>query len=534
VGFLVILGRLLDLQVIRGAYYTSLAEENRVRRIPILAPRGSILDRNGEVISFSEKRETNDDDIKTKKDILIRWDRRYQGAAFGHITEYLGYTKEDEVGKVRGDCAEKGTRKPSSFVGRTGLEEMYDCTLSGIDGEELIEVDAMGEFIRSLGRKEPIKGEDLKTTIDFGLQQKIHTEMNGVKGAVVALGPNGEVLALYSSPSFDPAIFVTKERAREVKEVLTNTNLPLFNRAIGGLYHPGSIYKPLVALAALTEGVISSDYTYEDTGNIAINTNYGDYLYNNWYFTQYGGKEGAIDVRRALARSTDTFFYEIGDLLGVENIVRWSETFGLDTKTGIDLPGEVSGLVPSPEWKLKTKGERWFLGNTYHLAIGQGDLAVTPLSISTAIAAIASDGKLCKPHIVGETSECKPIDVSQKNINIIKEGMEKACETGGTAYPFFDFEPKVACKTGTAETEGGKDGDTHAWFTVFAPLDTAPDIILTVLVERGGEGSKVASPIAKKILEYWYYEKNGLAVPTKSVPSITENLTPTPLPGTAE
>lgn len=524
VFFLVILGRLLDLQVIRGAYYKTLAENNRVQRVPILAPRGAILSKDGRTLVESKK---GSDSAYDSKQIIIPWERLYDGADFGHITGYLGLAKEGEEGKVRGECPERGTRKTGSFVGRSGLEEWYDCKLSGIDGEELIEVDATGEKIRSLGRRDPARGDDIITTLDYGLQKKAAALMNNKNGAVVAMDTNGSILALFSSPSFDPGLFVQKDNARAVSNVLNDSSLPLFNRAIGGMFHPGSIYKPLVALSALEEGVISKDYTFEDNGLITINTNYGTFSYRNWYFTQYGGKEGTIDVRRALARSTDTFFYEVGSLLGVDSLDNWSHKFGLDEKTEIDLPGEVSGLVPSPDWKMKIKGERWFLGNTYHLSIGQGDLSVTPIGITSAISAIASGGTWCKPYLVKSEKlkvqdGCKELEIKKENIQIVKEGMEKACETGGTAFPFFDFElpdyKHVACKTGTAETEGGKDGDTHAWFTIFAPSDN-PEIVLTVLVERGGEGSKVAAPIARQLMDYWFYERLGKEAPKKQTPS---------------
>jgi penicillin-binding protein 2 len=534
-GFLIMIGRLLDLQVVRGTYYKSLAEDNRVRRIPILAMRGSIFARDGETIVSSQKKDEseNGSSYKEAKDLVINWSRQYKGGSlFGHITGYLGYVREDEVGKSRANCTDRGTRKSGSFVGRTGLEEQYDCSLSGIDGEELVEVDAMGGRIRTLGRKEPVKGEDLRTTIDYGLQKKAAESMKDPetgkerKGAVVALNTNGEVLALYSSPSFDPSLFISKDKSQEVGKILTDPNLPLFNRAIGGLFHPGSIYKPIVALAALEEGVISKDYTYDDAGRITINTNYGNFIYNNWYYTQYGGKEGQIDVTRALARSTDTFFYEIGNLLGVDKIDEWSHLFGLDQKTGIDVPGEIPGLVPSPDWKKRVKNENWFLGNTYHMSIGQGDLSITPLAITSAISAIAANGEWCKPQIVGGT-DCKKFPVNQENIKTVKTGMIKACETGGTAYPFFDFklpneDGKVACKTGTAQIDTGDD--THAWFTIFAPSEN-PEIVLTVLVEKGGEGSKVAAPIARELFNYWFYERKGLEVPKKA------NATSTPAVG---
>jgi penicillin-binding protein 2 len=193
-------------------------------------------------------------------------------------------------------------------------------------------------------------------------------------------------------------------------------------------------------------------------------------------------------------------------MVGPNAIAKWAKTLGLDRVTGIDLPGEVAGLIPTPEWKKEVKKESWFLGNTYHMSIGQGDVTLTPIEVNTYISAIAGDGNLCKPHFNLEISgNCKKVDISKSNIDLIKEGMKEACRTGGTAYTFFDFSSKnggqeVACKTGTAEV--GTDGTPHAWFTVFAPAEN-PQIVATVLIEKGGEGSSVAGPIARKIIDYW-------------------------------
>jgi penicillin-binding protein 2 len=383
--------------------------------------------------------------------------------------------------------------------------------LSGINGEELVEVDSAGEKIRTLGSKDPIDGNDLKTNIDYNLQIFVSDLLEGEKGAIIITDPKGEVLALYSSPSYNPNIFIKKD-SEKIDNVFNDSDLPLFNRAIGGKFPPGSIFKPLVAIAALEEEKIDKDYMYEDTGQITFNTPYGDFSYRNWYYTQYGGVEGKIKLPKAIARSTDTFFYKVGELLGVDNLVDWSGKFGLNEKTGIDLPGEVEGLVPSPEWKEQVKGERWFLGNTYHMSIGQGDLAVTPIAMNTAIASIASGGNMCTPSIAKDVN-CKSIDIEKENIDLVKEGMVLACSEGGTAYPFFNFDEEVACKTGTAQI--GNSEETHAWFSVFSPVED-PEVVITILVEEGGEGSSKAAPIARKILDYWYDKPISTPVPTIS------------------
>ena len=516
VGLVILLGRLFELTILKGDYFKILAQENRIRRIPIVAARGEILARGGESLAFNKKNAKwvvfNPDKGFEKKEvtpqtpadeIIEEWTRRYPlKEAIAHITGYLGEANEDEVGKVDPDCRAKGVKSLGSLAGRGGLEEEYECVLRGIDGEEMVEVDAFGKKIRTIGRKNPLAGENIKTNIDYLLQMKLAEAMDK-PGAAIVSDARGEILAFYSSPSFDPNIFINQDR-KEIAALLTDKNLPLFNRVLGGTYHPGSVFKVVTATAALEEGKISPDYTYEDPGVIKIN----EFSYANWYFSQYGATEGVIDLKRAITRSTDTFFYEIGELVGVDKLAAWAQKFGLNEKTGIDLPGEVEGLVPTPAWKKRVKGEAWFLGNTYHMAIGQGDLALTPLSVNSAVGVIASGGSLCTPHLVnGEKDDwCKKLDIGKETIAEIKEGMVGVCSQGGTAFPFFDFEEKsggvkVACKTGTAETE--EEDKTHAWFTAFAPADD-PQIIATVLVEKGGEGSSVAAPIVRELFNYYF------------------------------
>jgi len=515
-GFVVLLSRLSELQLIKGRYYQTLAEDNRINRVPINAPRGRILARGGEELAsniFTTKTIEfdpvngyikNEIGVNENSDSIKEADRHYNsGASAGHLTGYLGEVDEDEVGRIDPECLEKGVRRLGSQTGRGGIEEYYECTLRGVDGEQLIEVDTAGSKLRVLGNIKPTKGNDIKTHIDYKLQEKVATLLDDKKGAVIITDPKGEVLSLFSSPSFDPNVFLRSD-ATELNTIFDNKDLPLFNRVIGGLFHPGSVFKPLVAIAGLEEKAIEPDFLYNDTGEIVLKTLYGTFSYTNWYFTQNNGTEGEIDIVKAIARSTDTFFYKLGEYLGIDNINKWADIFNLTKETGIDLPGEIKGLVPNPDWKKDVKGERWFLGNTYHVAIGQGDLAISPLHVNLITTTIANNGTLCLPKIAGE-SDCKSLGIDDDNLDLVREGMVNACLSGGTGFTFFDFQlnskRQVACKTGTAEV--GIDGKSHAWFTAFGPVDS-PEIVVTVLVEEGGGGSDIAGPIAREIFDYWF------------------------------
>jgi penicillin-binding protein 2 len=531
--FLVLFAKLFEIQIIKGEYYRNLSDNNRIRKVIIPAPRGRILASGGEVLAGNEARKVSvkftenggfvlSDDLTaaTDEEIVTDYQRYYPlNDKFSHALGYLARAGDADVGKINPYCPGKGTITSGQLIGKTGLEEQYECLLSGTPGEEIIEVDASGHQVRILGKRDPIPGRDLLTSIDYGLQIKLADLMAGSKGAAIVANTKNQILAFYSYPSFDPNIFITAashdagktsandeallENSDKISSLLNNKDLPFFDRVIGGTFHPGSVFKPLVALAALEEGVIDKNFTYNDTGVITVN----NYSYSNWYFTEYGRTEGPVGLVKAIARSTDTFFYTIGQMVGPDNIAKWAGYFGLDSKTGIDIPGEVKGLIPTTEWKKETKGEAWFLGNTYHMSIGQGDVAVTPIEINTYIAAIADNGNLCQPlfnKLVA--SKCKKVKVNQNSLNLVRQGMNAACSTGGTAFTFFDFPAthqgiNVDCKTGTAEVS--TDGTPHAWFTFIAPSDN-PQIIATVLIEKGGQGSSVAGPIARSIADYYF------------------------------
>lgn len=506
--FLILALRLFQLTVIDGDKNRKIADNQRIRLRKITAPRGIIYDRNGIALvkNFPLYKKCQDKDFKCKtvsrdealnlqaqgndSDLVVDIGRKYPyGEAFAHLLGYLGEVDKEEIvsqDRQNKKCPDKNY-KLGDLIGRTGIEEQYECLLKGVDGAELIEVDSDGKVLRRIGRREPITGGDLYLSIDIKSQEAAFKALGGRKGAVIAQNPgSGEVLVLVSSPSFDPNNITS--------EALSASDNPLFNRAISGLYPPGSVFKIVTATAALEEEKISPQTKILDTGVIVI----GKYRYANWYFTQYGRTEGEINLVTAIKRSADTFFYKVGEMVGAGKIVLWTKKFNLDKVSGIDIPGEVAGFLPDPERR------DWFLGNTYHLAIGQGDIGLTPLKANSLAMAIANGGKLFVPKIAKikeEDNNSKEVGIKPETISIIKEGMKEACSTGGTAYPLFDFKPPVACKTGTAEFSD--PNSTHAWLTAFSPIDH-PQIVLTVLVEGGGEGSTVAAPIAKKVLEEWF------------------------------
>jgi len=524
IGFLLLIGRLVELQIIFSTKNKILAEGNRIKKIVNPAQRGMIYDRNEKelvrnvpiyrikVQSAKCKVQSEDCFEDIPREEALRMEARGEtenlrmdigrdylyGRSLAHVLGYLSEANPQEV--------EEGRWEMGDLVGRTGVEEKYDALLRGKDGGELIEVDSLGNKVREIGKIEPVPGKDIHLSIDGELSKVAWEALGDQPGAVVTTEvKTGQVLVLVSSPSFNPNQISEQD--------LTNPGLPFFNRAIGGAYPPGSTFKIVTATAGMEEGKINENTTFEDPGEIRI----GEYVYRNWYFTQYGKTEGTINLVRAIKRSTDTFFYKVGEWVGATTLAEWARVFGLGRKTGIDIPGEVAGLVPDPGWKEKTTGERWFLGDTYHFAIGQADLLTTPLQITMMTSVIANDGKLCKPQVKLETGNsklaidnCQDLKLKPETLRLIKEGMKEACSPGGTAFPLFDFKPQVGCKTGTAEF-GDPAGRTHAWLTAFVAPGEAlaksgkEPIVVTALVEAGGEGSYVAAPIVKKVMESYFH-----------------------------
>lgn len=493
VGFFVLMWRLFDLTIIRGHEFRGLADSNRTRELIRHAPRGILFDRTGKP-------------LVTNIPQNLDYRRHYIYESLNQVTGYTGELTETELKDGYYSLREY---HPGDKIGRTGAESHYEEKLRGRDGKELVEVDATGNILRVLGRQEEVPGENVTLAVDASLSEVVARAFPaGEKGAVVVAKPStGEVLALYSAPTFSANMFSLGLSTGEYEALLNNPDRPLFNRAIGGVYPPGSTFKIVLALGGLEEGYVKPDTIVEDNGTITI----GQFTFPNWYFLQYGKTEGPVDIVKAIRRSNDIFFYKVGEWLGITKIAKWARLVGIGKALGIELSGEATGLVPDPTWKaaafntpsdLAAHNDQWYLGDTYHVAIGQGYLLTTPLQVNTWTNIIANNGKLCKPTIKKGPGDCKDLGIKKETIDLITEGMRKACETGGTGWPLFNFKVPVACKTGTAEF-GDPKNRTHAWFTAFAPVQD-PELSITVLVEGAGEGSNVAAPVAKKILEEWF------------------------------
>lgn len=504
---IILMARLFNLTIVRGAYYRRLADSNRIREIIIESPRGKILDQQKKVLAenFKPTYESFEERIASPR-------LYYDGDSFAHI---VGYRQTASSNDLKNNFC---LNKPGlgDKVGKKGVEKYFDCDLRGKNGKKLVEIDAQGKNQQNIGIISPQEGKNIQLTIDAELQKKAFQLIKEKKGAVVGLNPKtGEILILASSPSYNPQDFEVDNQDK-ISEYFNDKNKPLFNRATEGIYPPGSTIKPILAAAGLEEGIITDKTEFEDKGKIKI----GNLEFGNWYFLQYGKTEGMVDVVKAIQRSNDIFFYLLGEKMGINKMKIWLERFGFGEKTNYGLE-ESQGLVPFPFWKEENLNEKWYLGDTINLSIGQGYLLASPLQLTRALAVFANNGYLCQPLIIKKGNQkniqenCHQLPLSQKTLKIVRDGMKKACEPGGTGWPLFNFgiggesttsakfkKIPLACKTGTAESHGEKNAP-HAWITVFAPFND-PKIVLTVLVEEGGQGSDVAGPIAKEILKVFF------------------------------
>jgi penicillin-binding protein 2 len=562
-GVFILFGRLFYLQVVKGVYYRYLADGNRIKTVRIHAPRGIISDRNRVALVFNrpgyrqvdkktrilDNNEALELIAKGQENIEIDSLRWYPYKdTLSHVLGFIGQISENELKK-----SEFVNYRGGDLIGKMGIEQRYEAGLRGADGKMLVEVDSLGKVIRKLGQTDPTPAQNIFLTIDIGLQKATFNAMQDVKkGAAIVSSLNGEILAMVSKPSFDPNLFIqhhsgagfTMEKSYKVladspyssleQVLLDEENQPLINRAISGVYPPGSTFKIVVASAGIDSGIIDEHFVVEDTGVLKIK----EFSFANWYFTKYGKTDGMVDVVKGIKRSNDIFFYKLAEKIGVDKISEMAEKFGVGKKLGIDLIGEQEGTLPTTSWKKKAIGDSWYLGDTYHYGIGQGFVLVTPLQVNMWTSVIANGGTLYQPRLIKNTTN-KPIRknfLSQKTISLIRQGMIESCSPGGVAWPLFEFrinpsadgeklkidgrnflevsvgstsaqlrdqrEVVIACKTGTAE-HGGEEIKPHAWISLFAPAYN-PEIVVTVLAESSGEGSNVAAPIAKEILQYYF------------------------------
>ncbi len=566
--FVFLLLGLIYAQVLNHDAYYAQSQNNFIRIVPIDGPRGKIFDRNGRimvnnrlsldvsciyqeigrkdlfiktlgtvlgtsprgVIRCLEKASerpfapvTLQEDVEKERAISLeelepgvrgaviepKSKRDYvYGSAAGHICGYLGEVNEEELDRLRG----YGYRM-RDLIGRSGLEKYYNNYLTGIDGGEQIEVDARGRRVSLLGLKEPKAGKDLWLTIDARLQQLAQNLLEGKTGAIVLMDPrNGEVLALASSPAYDPNTFVRPREFAERMRLVEDRSKPFLNRAIGGVYAPGSVFKIVTACGALETKKISRYTRFTCTGTYKL----GGTTFHCW---KEGG-HGPQDIIDAIKNSCNVFFYTAGKSLGVDALESYALRFGFGKPTGIDLPEEASGLVPGRLWKMLAKKEAWYDGETVNLAIGQGYLMVTPLQVLRMTACIANGGKLVRPFMVKRigpvevgSSRLQDLGLSAETVRIIKEGMLKVVnDDSGTGRRAKVDGLVIGGKTGTAQNP---QGVPHAWFIGFAPAEN-PSLSVVVMVEHGGRGgyepAEIAHDIFKAAREMGYLPASGKAV----------------------
>ncbi|OIO37954.1 MAG: penicillin-binding protein 2 [Candidatus Omnitrophica bacterium CG1_02_46_14] len=555
IGFLVILANLIRMQIILGDYYRTLSEKNRIRVIYLEGPRGKILDRRANVLASSrlsfncsvvprearskihesckivgailgvdpedlEKRYQKKkqgvfntiilaEDIRSFEAIAIeekldllpgfmietRPQREYPyGNAAAHLIGYLGPMGESEI-----DDMESYGYRQMDWLGREGIEKTYESYLRGQSGGLQIEVDSRGRLIRALGVKEPQEGKDLELTIDAKLQSRIQELLKDQKGAVIVmeLGEGG-LLAVNSSPSFDPNLFASAKGRKEVGKYLHDSTAPMVNRGVRGQFPPGSIFKVITALAALENHKVSPRTTFYCPGYMIVGGN----RFRCWTSQGHGNQA----LSEAFAHSCDVFFYSTGLLAGVDAIYEKCLAFGLSKPTGIDLPSEKSGFVPSRNWKREKLHRAWFEGDTANLSIGQGYLQITPIQALVMIAAIATSGELFKPHLVNKISGVKvaernirPVMIASRNWEAVKEGLDQVVNSNtGTGRLARAEGLHIAGKTGSAESGGDK---THAWFVGYAPLEH-PKVAMVVFLEHGGHGGISAARIASTVFTW--------------------------------
>ncbi|MEK7496711.1 MAG: penicillin-binding protein 2, partial [Patescibacteria group bacterium] len=434
-------------------------------------------------------------------------------SAWGHLLGYVGQISDEQY---------KNNLKQfnlNDLIGQTGLEKIYDNVLRGVTGKREVEVAPSGTELKIYTETKAVPGQNFYLSVDADLQELIYKALAGAStprgiggSAIVVEVKTGQILALASYPSFNPNNFTIKRDNKIIKELLQNSNRPLFNRALQGTYPPGSTIKPIIGAAALQENVITPRTTFLSTGGVQL----GNRFFADWK----PGGHCRVDIIRALAESVNTFFYLIGggnnerEGLGVNRITSYLKQFKFNEAPQIDLPQVEAGFVPSPEWKQKTLNDRWFLGDTYNISIGQGNLLVTPLGLLKSYVALLNNGKLIdfkisddkKNNLKAVDNKNYPIvNLRPEVFDTVKQGMRQTV-VSGSARSLNTLPIAVAGKTGTAQAGTGKM--PHAWFAGYAPYDN-PEIVVVVMLENGGEGSSVAVPIAREIFA-WYAANRDL------------------------
>ena len=588
IAFGVLLSRFIYLQVIQRDYYHTKAEDNRISIVPIPPNRGLVLDRNGVVLArnysaytleimpakvtdlegtitalaqvveiqardrnrfrklLAETRNAESLPIRTRLtdeevakfaanryrfpgvEIKARLFRQYPfDALASHVIGYIGRINDKEQERLEEEGVDANYRG-TDFIGKSGIEGSYQNELHGTTGIEQVEIDAGGRGIRTLSRTPALAGNDVTLALDIKLQQVAETAFGERRGALVAIEPaTGGVLALVSKPGFDPNLFVEGIDPQSWAELNNSPDRPLTNRAINGQYPPGSTLKPYLALAALESGKRKPGQTIFDPG-------FFDFGGRRFRDDKVGG-HGTVDMYRSIVESCDTYYYMLSNDLGIDAIARHLAPFGFGSATGIDLFGESTGVLPSPEWKRKRfrkpEQQKWYAGETISVGIGQGYNSYTPVQLAQAMAGIANNGALFKPHLANyvdnqrtntrrtiEPEIIHRIPLKEENIEFIKRAMAGVNKTGTGAGAFAGAQYTSGGKTGTAQVIAIKANEKyieknvlerhrdHSLFIAFAPLEN-PKIAVAVIVENGGFGARAAAPIARAVLDYYLLGK---------------------------
>ena len=563
--FLYLISGFWLLQVRDPEYYSEQADRNRIKSLPVLAPRGKILDRDGRVIvdnhaaftlilSRENLRESHllpiaqgleldydrllrrlasfrsraryepiivkdelsagelafveahrDPDTFPEMELIPSYRRLYpQNGLAAHLIGYVGEISEGEL-----NTAELARYEQGDVIGKAGIERQYNGILMGVDGQRRVVVDNRGRHREVIAMKPAVSGKSLQLTLDLDLQVVAELAMENRKGAVVALDPrNGEVLALVSTPAYDPNKFAGRIRSDDWRLLLANPDVPLLNRAIQAQLAPGSTFKPIVALAALETGAIDDSFK--------IYCNGGASFYGRYFKCHLKGGHGMVDLHKGIVQSCDVFFYHLGNRVGIDNLARYAQLAGFGSKTGIDLPSEAEGVVPSSEWKMRNFRQKWYAGETISVAIGQGALTVTPLQMAYALGGLAMGGVWYRPHLVRDPDHRERPRLAQINpANAAKvvAGLYGVVNEGGTGVRAHLPGISVCGKTGTAQLASNelvraKLGQTlkdNAWFVGFAPCES-PEILVAALYESGEHGN-LAAPIVRDVIKAYFDKK---------------------------